>query len=63
MTPEEVNAEKERLRLQEEEEQLMLAKELMGEYVNVTLTLMGVWYHFVDVWEDNLEMMISFSLT
>lgn len=46
MTPEEVNAEKERLRLQEEEEQLMLAKELMGEYVSVRLTLIGDWYHF-----------------
>jgi len=32
MTPEEREAEKERLRIQEEEEQLMLAKELMGWY-------------------------------
>ena len=32
MTPEEILKEKERLKLQEEEEQLMLAQELMGKY-------------------------------
>ena len=31
MTPEEILKEKERLKLQEEEEQLMLAQELMGK--------------------------------
>ena len=39
MTPEEILKEKERLKLQEEEEQLMLAQELMGKYSILTVVI------------------------